>query len=90
MDSFWRAVEQVEASLQTFKENVANISSLQSRLLNNTGNASVEERLDALTAETRQLSQTLRNQIKQLEATRSETEQGVRRSNRVRGPPGSL
>ncbi|CAG8559302.1 3547_t:CDS:1 [Acaulospora colombiana] len=83
MPSFWRAVDQVEASLRTFKENVANISSMQSRLLNSVGNSNIEQRLDALSAETKTLSHTLRNQIKQLEATGSQTEQGIRRTKRL-------
>ncbi|PVG02785.1 t-SNARE [Serendipita vermifera] len=83
MPSFWNAVDQVEANLRTFKGNVTNISSMQSRLLNSMGNSSIEQRLEALIAETRVLSHTLRNQIKQLEATGSQTEQGVRRTKRA-------
>lgn len=84
MHSFLAAVDKVKQDLQTFKENVSHISTLQDRVLNNIGDRRPQTQLDDLKSRTSQLSQSLRDDIKKLQSTGSNSNEGLVRTKQVR------
>jgi len=70
MSSFYTEISSLQDSLRTFNDNVARISDLHSRSLNNTDDAAAQRnaaQLDDLVEDTSALSATLKRRIKALE-----------------------
>lgn len=83
MDSFYAEFRRVEAELQRFEENVSNISAIQDRLLGALEKAQTQQQLDTLVAETKRLAQQLRDNIKNLQTTGSDSRNGRIRRKQV-------
>jgi len=70
MSAFYAEISSLQDSLRTFNDNVASISDLHSRSLNNTDDAAAQRnaaQLEELVADTSALSATLKRRIKALE-----------------------
>jgi len=79
MPAFYAAISSIQDSLRTFNDNVAQISDLHSRSLNNVDDAAAQRnaaQLDELVEETSTLSATLKKRVKVLEAQKGSGRDG--------------
>ncbi|KAG8807162.1 Plasma membrane t-SNARE, secretory vesicle fusion [Serendipita sp. 399] len=83
MASFLNAADQAEARIRTYNDNVSAISKMHERILNDVDNAQLQTQLDDLTRDTRQLAQTVREQITELRSLGGNTRHGIIREKRA-------
>ncbi|KAF8163201.1 t-SNARE [Crassisporium funariophilum] len=79
MPAFYSEISSIQDSLRTFNDNVARISDLHSRSLNNMDDAAAQRnaaQLDELVEETSALSATLKRRVKALESQRGSGRDG--------------
>jgi len=79
MPAFYAAISSIQDALRTFNDNVARISDLHSRSLNNMDDAEAQRnaaQLDELVEDTSALSATLKKRVKVLEAQRGSGRDG--------------
>ncbi|KAG8827117.1 Plasma membrane t-SNARE, secretory vesicle fusion [Serendipita sp. 401] len=83
MVSFLAATEQVEAQIQTYNEKVSAIAKLHGRILHDIDSGQLHSQLDELVKDTRQLAQSIRARIKELQSLRDTTRHGLVREKRA-------
>jgi len=79
MSAFWAEVSSVQDLLKEYNDNVAQISSLHQRSLNNIDDQNASRQLDQIVAANRKMSNELKNRIKALQATGGDSREGQTR-----------
>ncbi|KAF7793107.1 hypothetical protein EIP86_004215 [Pleurotus ostreatoroseus] len=93
MSTFYSEISSIQDDLKTYNDNVARISDLHSRSLNNTDDAAAQrimQQLEDLVADTSALSNVLKRRIKALEKQGGAGRDGQIRKQQVRGPSEGL